>query len=139
MLDSLFMHIYTVLLYISICLNDVHASQPNSCDALLFSLNMFPNSQLIPERVCVNEYSNFMFLPDYRTGCRVKSLSTNTRPAFFSSLIHFLVQCLATMSHESWHYRFNPLYHTLSPPSSVAFFFPTSASWPHNCHGNMQK
>lgn len=51
---SLFMHIYTVLLYISSCLNDVHASQLNSWDALLFSLNMFPNSQLIPEGVCVN-------------------------------------------------------------------------------------
>lgn len=65
--------------------------------------------------------------------------STNTSPAFLSSLIHFLPQYLTMMSHKSWHYQSHPFHHSLSPPSSLSFSFPTSGSWPHYRHGNVWK
>lgn len=49
--------------------------------------------------------------------------STNNHPRFLSSLVHFLLQSLTTMSHKSWHYQYNSLHRSLSPPSSLVFFF----------------
>lgn len=76
----------------------------------------------------------YCFLPSFSPyyssihgGLTFNSPSTNVHSAFISSLIHFLLQSLTTMSHDSRHSWANPLHLTLTPPSFLTFFF--SRQW----------